>query len=687
MSHMLTLIRLLVPFLIFISTAAAGETEEHYYAIEQKGVIFGYAHVVITRTEFAGRPAVQVLDSNWMQMSALSQSFEATFRFEYRVDPADGMYFYHTSAIEQGGMKIGGIMDVRGDSIYIKSDPGGDSGAIALLPGTILQNTRIFTYLIDYFVTDTQTTKDGLLFSEMSGKIDSVTYTSRGREQLALAGKTYDALRVDVLDRTSGIHSKLWVDASTGLLLKSMHPFRDTYLIDESIKERVSRADLNDYLFAHVDTVIADPLGISYMKVKATLQPGGLWLTPGGLNVPGQKFEGTVENNRVDGIFEISHARYDGLNASPFPHDFSGVDSLIPYLNPGDMIESNDPALMAKAKEIAAGSADIWTAATRLSRWVSEEIGYDIPGGGSALHTFNTRLGDCGSHSYLLAAFCRAVGIPSRVVFGCLYVPQYGGGFGQHGWNEVYMGSAGWIPVDATAREIDYVDCSHIRLGEVVSRATMFNPVKMEILDYRLTGSSATDQGASAASAAYDAFIGKYQGERGELALVVHNGSLGLDIPGRNMIFELKDPDENGHWFFKLSDAGSVSFERDTSGATMALTIHERQRLPKRPVADSAAAEIAIPDEYRPLIGEYTMPMQNSGLAIVFPSDQLSLQLPSGRTIPLRESEMPGQWLVDKSPNTTLVLSFDADEAGQVVAMRLTSLSRCPKIVEAGSQH
>ena len=43
------------------------------------------------------------------------------------------------------------------------------------------------------------------------------------------------------------------------------------------------------------------------------------------------------------------------------------------------------------------------------------------------------------------------------------------------------MGEPGWIAVDSTAAEIEYIDSGHIRLG---LNAT-FNPVKMEIMDYK----------------------------------------------------------------------------------------------------------------------------------------------------------------------------------------------------------
>jgi len=141
--------------------------------------------------------------------------------------------------------------------------------------------------------------------------------------------------------------------------------------------------------------------------------------------------------------------------------------------------------LIVKALEITAGAKDSWEAACRLSRWVAQNISYAIPGGMTARKTYDLKAGECGAHAMLLAAFCRALGIPARVVWGCMYVPNYGGAFGQHGWNEIYMGQAGWIPVDATASEIDYVDSGHIRIGVYQSPVTALNPRKMEVLDYQ----------------------------------------------------------------------------------------------------------------------------------------------------------------------------------------------------------
>ena len=57
--------------------------------------------------------------------------------------------------------------------------------------------------------------------------------------------------------------------------------------------------------------------------------------------------------------------------------------------------------------------------------------------------------------------------------------------FGRHAWNEVYMGDAGWIPIDATIGEADYVDSGHVRLGVVQPTGSGIDVRRIEILGHR----------------------------------------------------------------------------------------------------------------------------------------------------------------------------------------------------------
>ncbi|UCG61309.1 MAG: transglutaminase domain-containing protein [Candidatus Zixiibacteriota bacterium] len=657
--------------------AGADKPDTLYYALDQNGITCGYAEVRFVDTVLEGKPVIYIEDRMELQITALGAEVIGKYHFQYWIDPATGMYTRHTSDIDQGSLKMGAVMTVVGDSIQLIGQPGDDTTIVALPPGIILQNTRIFRFLVEDFVRDGLSEVEHKVFSEIDGNINDISYILGGEEELELAGQTYRALRINFINRTMGIKVTMWVDATSGLVLKTVHPIRSTYLTDSGVKDRVKSADLDNHLFAKVGTLIPNVKSISYMKVKVACDPAGMWITPEGLNVPGQKFVGTVEDNRVEGIFEISHERYDGSDAPAFPPDFSEVDSLAEYLQPADLIESDAPELVEKARELTEGAEDSWEAMMRLSQWVSDEISYDIPGGGTALNTYKLRMGECGSHSNLLAAFCRAVGIPARVIFGCLYVPNYGGTFGQHAWNEVFMGEHGWIPVDATAEEIDYVDCGHVRLGKLESKAAVFNPDTLEILDYRVGGDAGT--AAEVAAEDFTPYLGKYQGARSVLTVMVQNGSLALDIPGQ-MVFELNPPNDNGERFFKLTEAVCVSFEMNDSGIVTTLVIDERQRIPRGTSSDTSAVGDEVPDDYRPLVGAYALPMQNQNLIVLCQGDTLAADIPGMGVTPLEKSEADNQWTVMAAPGIKLAFTFKFENAGQASAIMLSTLSYCPRL-------
>ena len=123
-----------------------------------------------------------------------------------------------------------------------------------------------------------------------------------------------------------------------------------------------------------------------------------------------------------------------------------------------------------------------------------------------------------------------------------MYSTSYQGSFGQHAWNEVYMGDAGWIPVDATIFEYDYIDAGHIRMGE----QTSFQPGKMEILDYKV-GSGETTEINDIVPDVYSLFPGKYTNlvNNTVYTVIYKDNALAVDIPGQ-MVLALNDEDEQG---------------------------------------------------------------------------------------------------------------------------------------------
>ncbi|MGQ9677893.1 MAG: transglutaminase-like domain-containing protein [bacterium] len=119
------------------------------------------------------------------------------------------------------------------------------------------------------------------------------------------------------------------------------------------------------------------------------------------------------------------------------------------YLKPSILIQSDAEPIRTKAQKIVAGIEDASVAAEQILNWVhrslKKEAVASLP---SALDVLQSLKGDCNEHSVLYAALARAVGIPSKVVVGLVYLD---GAFYYHAWNEVYLNN--WVPIDATFGE------------------------------------------------------------------------------------------------------------------------------------------------------------------------------------------------------------------------------------------
>lgn len=640
---------------------ASGDTI--YYGAESEGKICGYGELTISTT-MKDEKEVTVLEENiQLRISALGADVDSAVHQIAHIDPATGKYFYYTIDIDQGSVKIGATVEIDGDVAHITMRPEGKKKDIALPFDVVLDNGQFYPLLVEDFVKNENVTKIYKVLNTLDGEVQEVRFTKKGIEELELAGNKYNAVVLDELNLRTGVKLTRWVNIENAHILKVKHPVRTIFLADRSIRNKLERVAVDNHLFAKVDASISDVRSISYMKVRASIEPTGSWITPESLNVSGQKFEGSVKENTIKGIFEISHPRYDGADAPPFPPDFSKDEMLAKYLESEDFIESDDPVLIGKAKEITKGAANAWEAAKRLGEWVGNEISYDIPGGGTARNTYDLKEGECGGHSRLLAAFCRAVGIPARVVWGCMYVPSFGGAFGQHAWNEIYMGKAGWIPVDSTAKETDFADSGHIRLGELHSKSIGFLPEKMEILDYQAGSQKMGLEVATEIPDLYKPYLGSYKSPNGAFRILFQNGNLAVDIPGK-MAFDLNEPDEEGWWVFKATNTAAISFERDEKGNVTSMTLLSKTRLPRREGLETVADD--VPEKFRAYLGKYPVPMQNMDLIVIFKDGNLAVDDPNRGIVKLKGPNEKGLWIDQYDKNR---ISFDTDDSGNVTGM------------------
>ena len=479
----MAMIIIAVSFFASINTMSQ-EKDKLFIAIELNNVLCGYSEIDLSDSLINGKELIILRQNTYANFHALGRDITQHQKFTYHIDAENGNFIYHDSYHKQGDIEMGGMVSVK-DNTITTLDLEGNETSSQITEEIILPNTQFFPYLLRDPEDKTLWTKTFEVYDVRSGKIKEMKYIKIDEALYEIAGKEYDAIVIEELDPSTGMKNKFWISKEDGLRLQMESPQKiKMYLTDASVPKKIKTGNWDDNFFIKTNKMIKDIRSISYMKAKVKLAA-----TPAAsmedLNVMGQKFSGILNDNAIDGEFIIHHKRYEGTNSPSFPFDQGKylVDDI--YLEPEETIESDDPELEALAEKITEGSKNVWEASCKISKWVATNIKGSILDG-SAKETYETRSGLCGAQSRLMAALCRAAGIPARVVWGCMYTREMDGSFGHHGWNEVFVGDAGWIPIDVTIHETDYIDSGHIRLGILKTPQTIINYEEIEILDYKL---------------------------------------------------------------------------------------------------------------------------------------------------------------------------------------------------------
>ena len=647
--------------------------DKTYYAIEINNVLCGYTEASQKNVLKDGQNVIEQELNVFIMLSVLGSEFNSEMKMKSYLDPETRRSLYTKGDIKQGAIEKEFEVILEGNDATITSSLSSQPIKLELSENILSGNDELFLRLKENILNQGMDEVTYDILEAIEGEIQNSSFKKLREEELELAGKKYKTIIIEQKNNKTGVKITYWLSPDYDYFLKTEVMNRKIYLADHTVVDKIKVANMNESILTKTNVFISDVPSINYMKLKAEIDPSGNKLTVEDLNVPGQKFTGTVEDNHISGIFEIAHEKYDGTNAPPFPPNYDNK-SFKEYLQPDIAIESDDPILIEKAKEITEDSKDSWEAATKLSKWVAENISYAIPGGGTAKKTYEIRAGECGSHSFLLAAFCRAVGIPARVVWGAMYVPNFGGGFGQHGWNEIYMGENGWIPVDATAFETDFVDAGHIRIAEYESVASSFNGNNFEVLDYKLATKNVDEIKEGAVK--FEAFIGKYKHDKSGKTFEVleKDGNLSVDIPGQ-MVLPFNEADEEGRRYCKLSPRLYINFNKDEDGKVSEMMFHEIISMTKK--SDPEKIEEDIPEKYKPYLGRYLFAAVNAEFTISYDDNTLSIYDPLEKeNVKLQQPDANGRWLDEYNKNT---IYFDFDKDGKVTSLNIDATNKFEK--------
>jgi CubicO group peptidase (beta-lactamase class C family) len=169
----------------------------------------------------------------------------------------------------------------------------------------------------------------------------------------------------------------------------------------------------------------------------------------------------------------------------------------------------------------------------------------------------------------------------------------------------------------------------------------------------------------------YEPYIGKYIANFGqfrdaEFTVLVQDGRLAIDIPGQQ-VFELKEPDEEGKWYFLISAEIAVSFESDDAGNIVSMRLYQAGltfELPKKGV--EAKPDIPL-DELQKYLGSYRSEGLDTTVKVVIQNDRLAVDWPGQMVFELYPPDEHGIWVFRISP--ALTLRFNETPEGQVESL------------------
>jgi transglutaminase-like putative cysteine protease len=164
----------------------------------------------------------------------------------------------------------------------------------------------------------------------------------------------------------------------------------------------------------------------------------------------------------------------DGVQVhSKIPFPTKSLRGYEDYLKPTPNIDSGNPAVIAKARELVEGEDDLFVVVGKLATWVKDNVKYNLSTltaevSKPASWVLQNKVGVCDEITSLFIAMLRSQRVPAKFVSGVSYTtsPSFPTGWGAHGWAEVYFPGVGWISFDPTFGQLGWIDPGHIKLKE-----------------------------------------------------------------------------------------------------------------------------------------------------------------------------------------------------------------------------
>ena len=171
-----------------------------------------------------------------------------------------------------------------------------------------------------------------------------------------------------------------------------------------------------------------------------------------------------------------------------------------------------------------------------------------------------------------------------------------------------------------------------------------------------------------AAGPGLERYVGEYMAnfatfDNVPFTVSVTDDKLAVDVPGQ-MNYKLKTPDEQGKWYFEMTDTIAVSFDQDDQGAIQAMRMHQGgfdfELLPK-----GFEVPVTIPlDELQPYVGTYKS--GDVDLVVSIQNNRLAID-PSNAPVVFELNPPDEEGFRTFRIRPSLQVRFDHDDTGRVV--------------------
>lgn len=465
-----------------VAQASGDVSDREVWEINEiAGKRVGYATTTIHPEKVNGQTGVRIEGLSRMKFQRAGQSVEMEVQFD-STETADGQLVDYHCKIAQGSMLIQQTSGrVEGNQLQLSLTTMGKTNKTSIPWSTSYGGLIAGEQSLWRSPMKPGETRQLQALIPGFNLVATITLAAQQGEPVEILGKTQELLRIDMTTTFGDGQSQrstLWTDRQGEILRKreeamNMLTLRAPKAVALAEPGGNNPFDLVLGLSVNVDRPLKNPHATR--QIRYVLQLDGsnpAEIFPSGSS---QAVKSLGTNEAEVTVYAVRPDQPGNTNAPADPP--SDEDR-----QPNNMIQSDNPAVVALAQKVAPEEKDPWKVAVALEKFVR---GYILAADYSqafatAAQVAESRRGDCTEHAVLLAALARARGIPARVAVGLVYTEQTGQpSFGYHMWDEVYLGNR-WIPLDATLAR-GGIGAAHLKLAHTslasASAFTSFLPV------------------------------------------------------------------------------------------------------------------------------------------------------------------------------------------------------------------